>query len=168
MKCGSTHAIEWNTQSCSLSIWIAQLIRLQLKFGYYQCLFPSGQETSCHAVKRNFSVTGESSKDQAETSVTGMSHMYVSLCTHVIVMCTLCNWCCESMCHMKWHPMVQMSAWLVHMLEKDCNIYIYFSPIPGKFDCNQARNFNVDDTPLGKSTWCIDCSFTAGASREII
>ena len=76
---------------CTVNTLTVQLIRLQLKGCYYQCLFPSGQETSCHAVKRNFSVAGESSKDQAETSVTGMSHMYVSLCTHVIVMCTLCN-----------------------------------------------------------------------------
>ena len=55
-----------------------------IEFGTWQvqfnnlCLYSSGTKSSCHAVnfakcKRKFSVTGEGSKGQAETSTNGMS-----------------------------------------------------------------------------------------------
>ena len=41
--------------------------------------FSLGKETSCQAVTKKFSVTGEKSKDQAEAFVTGMSLSGLSL-----------------------------------------------------------------------------------------
>ena len=61
------------------SIWLTHTEFGQLQFVYQKLiLFPSGEETSCHAVKRKSSVAGEGPKDQAEVSIVGMSQQILN------------------------------------------------------------------------------------------